>query len=126
MVRDAAVAHEKMGNVLRSLGDLTGALGHRRASLEIFQRLAEADARNVQAQRSLAISYMHLGDLLGAPDAPNLNAPAEALQHYRTAQKLLEQTKSTEGPDARERGALGELTARIAALESAAVPAPPP
>jgi len=126
LLRDVAVAHEKMGNVLTSLGDLASALGHRRTSLGIFQRLAEADARNVQAQRSLAISHIHLGDLLGGPDAPNLNAPAEALQRYRVAQQLLEQTKSAGGADAKALEALDGLTARIAALESATRPAPQP
>ncbi|MBA3514350.1 MAG: hypothetical protein H0T77_08250 [Pyrinomonadaceae bacterium] len=56
-VRDLAVAHEKMGNVMSAKGNLTAALESRRKALEIFSQLAKADPGNVQAQQSLAISY---------------------------------------------------------------------
>ena len=43
---------------MTAAGDLRRALQNRRESLAIFNRLAEADPKNVLAQRSLAVSHM--------------------------------------------------------------------
>jgi hypothetical protein len=78
-----------VGNAQVALGDLTGALANRRKSLEILNRLAKADPGNVQAQQSLAISYMHLADLLGNPGTSNMGQRIEALKNYRAAIEIL-------------------------------------
>ncbi|CAN5656521.1 hypothetical protein BH20ACI3_BH20ACI3_14790 [soil metagenome] len=49
-VRDLAVAHEKMGNVMSAKGNLTAALESRRKALEIFSQLA----RRIQAMCRLS------------------------------------------------------------------------
>src|SRR3712207_6746736 len=97
VVRDAAIAHEKMANVMAAAGDLSGALENRQRSLEIFQRLATADPKNVLGQRSLAISYTHLAKLLGGPDGPNLGRTAEAVAYYERAEEILTRNADTAG-----------------------------
>ncbi len=89
VVRDAAVADEKVANVLEASGDLAGALASRERSLAVFQHLAEIDPKNTSAQRSLALSHQHMADLLGQPGGPNLGRTAEALEHYRAAEAIL-------------------------------------
>ncbi len=98
-VRDMAVAHEKIGNIMTAKGELREALESRRKSLEIFQRLVHADPQNVQARQSLAISYIHFGDVLGNFKTPNLGRQAEALKNYQLALEVLH---STNGADAKD------------------------
>ena len=64
MLRDAAIAYEKLANVMTAAGNLNDALENRQRSLEIFTRLAEADPKNVLAQQSLGISYHSPGRLV--------------------------------------------------------------
>jgi hypothetical protein len=73
--------------VLEAKGDLMGALESRRKSLVIFHRLVEADQQNVQAQQSLVLSYLHLGDLLINAKVGNR---VEAQQNYRMALEVLQ------------------------------------
>ena len=82
IVRDAAIAYEKIGNVTTATGDLAAALENRRKSLEIFRHLLDADPQNMLAQHSLAISQLHLADLLGEGNDPGLGQRAEAMEHY--------------------------------------------
>ena len=56
----------------------------------MFQNLLTADPRNAEAQHSVAISYIHLADLLGDPHSPNLGRRSEAIENYRRAAKILE------------------------------------
>jgi non-specific serine/threonine protein kinase/serine/threonine-protein kinase len=83
-VRDAAIAAEKMGNVMAARGDSDAALINRRKSLQIFKQLADTDPQNVQAQISLAISHIHLADLLGQ------SRRDEARENYQRAFAILE------------------------------------
>jgi non-specific serine/threonine protein kinase/serine/threonine-protein kinase len=113
VVRDAAVAAEKMGNALTTLGDLNGAFQNRTKSLEIFKQLAEADPRNAQAQLSLAISYMHLADLLGYPDSPNLGRRDEASENYQRARDVLQRAKDSGLTDAAVQANLDLVSERM-------------
>ena len=88
-VRNVAISHEKLANVLTANGNLAGALDERQTSLGILKRLVAADPQNMQARQSLAISYVHLGDLFGYPDAPSLERAADARETYRLALETL-------------------------------------
>jgi len=54
--RDRAVASDEIGDVLRSQGNLSDALASYRASMDIAQRLAQADPGNAGWQRDLSVS----------------------------------------------------------------------
>ncbi|HYY43245.1 MAG TPA: protein kinase, partial [Pyrinomonadaceae bacterium] len=115
-IRDAAIAHEKIGDVMAAKGELKAAFESRRKSLEIFRGLVESDPQNVQAQQSLAISYLHLGDTLGAPNAPNLGRPAEALKNYRLALAVLSAHADRDGgANVKARETLAEIQQRLSA-----------
>ena len=109
VVRDLAIAHEKVGNVMIATGNLTGALESRLKSLEIFSQLAKADPGNVQARQSLAISYMHLADLLGSPDSLNMDRRAEALKNYRLAREILTELKVADATDTKTQSTLDRI-----------------
>ena len=115
-LRDAAIIDEKIANVLTSEGDLTGALESRQKSLQTFKNLVTADPENAQARQSLAISYVHLGDLLGYPDAPNLQRGPEASNAYQLALKTL--SSSTEPTEAKTRETLAIIHERIGSMEA--------
>jgi eukaryotic-like serine/threonine-protein kinase len=100
-VRDAAIADEKMGNVMTALRNLDAALENRNRSLQIFKQLADADPRNAQAQQSLAISYIHLADLLGYPGSPNLGRRNEARENYQRAMHVFQRAKDSGSTDAK-------------------------
>jgi eukaryotic-like serine/threonine-protein kinase len=112
-VRDLAIAHEKVGNIMFADGNLTAALENRSKSLEIFNQLAKADPGNVQAQLSLAISYTHLADLLGDPDARNMNHRTEALKYYRAAVEILRRLKTIDSTDAKINTTIERITGLI-------------
>jgi eukaryotic-like serine/threonine-protein kinase len=117
IVRDTAIAYEKIGNVMTATGDLEGALENRRKSLEIFRHLLEADPQNMLAQHSLAISHMHLADLLGEGRAAGTPAwRSEAIEHYRNAIGLLEQINRADSANAASRRDLVEAQARLEKL----------
>src|SRR3712207_1346806 len=87
---------------------------NRQRSLEIFTRLAEADPKNVLAQRSLGISHLHLAELLGSPESPNLGRRAEALAHYERALEIF--SKSPEANDPKIRARIDLIEERLRAL----------
>lgn len=115
-VRDAAIAHEKIGNIMSAKGNLETALQSRRRALEIFESLVKVDPQNVQAQQSLAISYVHLGDLFGYPDGPNMENHSEALNAYRQALEILENTRDT--ASVKTRATLGIIHERIGTIRA--------
>ena len=113
-VRDAAISHEKVANVQTARGDRAGAIASRRKSLAIFDQLARADRRNVQAQQSVAISYLHLADLLATEPA----TLEEARQSYRRGLETLEAVQAPGGLAGKARDAADLLQRRLAALEA--------
>ena len=116
IVRDAAVAYEKIGNVMTATGDLEAALENRRKSLEIFRHLLEADPQNTLAQHSLAVSHVHLADLLGEGNGADLGPRAEATQHYRDAIRLLETINKADSANAASRRDIIEAQAKLGKL----------
>jgi tetratricopeptide (TPR) repeat protein len=64
--RDLAVAHNKIGDVLRAQGNLRDALAAHQASLAIRERLTKADPENAEWQRDLAVAHNKIGDVLRA------------------------------------------------------------
>jgi tetratricopeptide (TPR) repeat protein len=88
-IRDAAIAHEKVGNVLAAKGSWKEALESLRKSLGIFRQLVEADPQNAQARHSLALSYIHLGEVWDNPATPHPNRADEARKHYLLAREAL-------------------------------------
>ncbi len=116
LLRDAAIAQEKMANILTAQNALEEALVRRKKSLAIFEQLLAADPRDVQSQVSLAISQIHLADLLGGPDGPNLQRPAEAMQSYRRAIEILRPLAEKNPPDATARRTLSEAREKLEKL----------
>src|SRR5688500_15978494 len=106
-----------MGSVMTAMGNLTAALESRRKSLEIFNQLAKADAGNVQAQQSLAISYMHLGELFGNPDSPNLSQRSEALKNYRAAIEILRGLKEADATDTKTQSTIDRINNLLQRLQ---------
>ena len=114
LLRDAAIAHEKVASVQSARGDRALAIHSRRKSLEIFDQLARADRRNVQAQQSVAISLLHLADLL----ATDASARGEALQCYRDGLAVVEAVQAPGGLPAKARETADLLRRRIAPLDT--------
>ncbi|HEU0210150.1 MAG TPA: serine/threonine-protein kinase [Candidatus Udaeobacter sp.] len=115
IVRDAAIAYEKLGNVMTATGDVGSALENRRKSLEIFHRLLGADPQNTLAQHSLAVSHVHLADLLGEDPTSR----AEAAEHYQDAIRLLEAINKADSANAATRRDLIEAEAKLGKLSKA-------
>jgi len=62
--RDRSVLLNEIGDVLKSQGNLAGALDSYRASMDIFSRLAKADPDNAGWQRDLSVAHERIGDVL--------------------------------------------------------------
>jgi hypothetical protein len=61
--RDLSVSHDRIGDVRRAQGDLSGALDAYNRGLEIAARLAALDPSNAQWQEDLAISRKMIAEL---------------------------------------------------------------
>jgi predicted negative regulator of RcsB-dependent stress response len=62
--RDLSLIYERVGDVLKTQGELEAALSSHQDSLAIRKRLAEADPSNAWWQRELSTSYDKIGDVL--------------------------------------------------------------
>ena len=119
MVRDGAVAFEKLGLALAASHDLEAAFENGRKALIMFETLLAADPQNTNAQHSLAVSNIHLGDLLStAGVAPNARNAAEAIACYRKAIGLLEKASQLDSANERAHGDLAEAQAKLVAFEA--------
>ena len=85
IVRQKALVHEKIADVLTWKGKLDDALTHSLQSREIFESLATRFPDDHQHVMSVAISRVKLGDMLGHPSFPNAGKKAEALEEYQEA-----------------------------------------
>lgn len=74
--RNYSVAHERIGNVKLSRGDLRGALQAFRLRLDSALKLAEAEPGNTLFQRDLSVAYGKVGEILQTQG--NLAAALEA------------------------------------------------
>jgi tetratricopeptide (TPR) repeat protein len=105
--------------MMAAKGELKEALESRQRSLKIFQSLVQADPQNVQARQSLAISHIHLGEVLGHPETPNLGRTAEALENYRRASEILKASGDPKALDnVKTRETLKLIEQRISALRA--------
>ena len=84
------VALEKMSEVQSVSGDIAAAVETARSSLRAFREIAEAKRGDAAARRSLAISYLKFGDVLGNPNFANAGDTAGALRNYHSAREILE------------------------------------
>ena len=119
IVRDGAIAYEKLGDATAATGDFDAALENRRRALEMFRSLLQADPQNVHAQQSLAVSHIHLGDLFGSPEAPNLGRSAEAMENYQLAIALLEGISTADTRNASVARDLDEARRKLQLLSEA-------
>ena len=113
IVRDEAIAYEKLADVLTDQDELVRAFEYRRRSFKIFRALAVADPQNAQAQQSLAISYMHLAELHGGPYSRNLGNAAEAVACYERSRELVSADSSRKSQDL-----VRDIDQRLALLRS--------
>ncbi|MEZ5940621.1 MAG: tetratricopeptide repeat protein [Planctomycetaceae bacterium] len=93
--RDLSVSHNKLGDVLRQMGQPQAALEHYEAGLKIREQLAAADERDAQAQRDLSISHNKLGNVL-----LQMGQPQAAFEHYEADLKISQQLAAADERDA--------------------------
>jgi hypothetical protein len=72
------VSQNKIGDVLRSQGDLSGALEAYREGETVSRRLAEADPTNASWQRDLSITYSRIALAYEQQDPSSALPAAEA------------------------------------------------
>jgi tetratricopeptide (TPR) repeat protein len=84
-LRERSFLLDRQGFVLSTQGDLAGALASYRGSLEVMQRLADADPSNLDRQRDLSVSQAKMGDVLSAR-----GDLAGALAAYRQALAMMQ------------------------------------
>lgn len=94
--RELATAYAEIGQIQgnsyhSNLGDTDGALKSYRRSLEIRQKLAEAEPNNLELQHELADSYEGVGDILYT-----MNDLKGGLENYETAVAIREKITSAE------------------------------
>jgi non-specific serine/threonine protein kinase/serine/threonine-protein kinase len=111
--RPLALIYEKIADVEAETSQLDRAVASARKSLAIFKELAEAHPDSADEQRSVAISHLKTGDVLGNPNYPNLGDQSGAMEHYRAAANVLESLHSRDVANVRTRRFLGMIHERI-------------
>lgn len=81
---DIATAHQRVGTVLRKMGDLAGALAEARAGFGITQRMAGQDTNRAALQRELAVSHNSIGVILA-----DLGDSAGALDEFNSGLAII-------------------------------------
>ena len=88
-------------------------------SRDIFEDLWRTDTVNAQARLSLAISYIHLGDVSGYPEQPNLGRQQDARDYYRRSLAFIEHVYRTDSTNTRTRFLRDLVRERLARLGGA-------
>ena len=114
--RSLGVALEKLSEVQSASGDVAAAVESARRSLSAFKTIADANPSDAAAQRSLAISYMKVGDVAGNPNFPNANDAPGALAHYRTSLEILQALHAAEPANTGLERLTGVLQERIGTM----------
>ncbi|HST31536.1 MAG TPA: protein kinase, partial [Chthoniobacterales bacterium] len=114
--RSLAVIQEKVSDVQAAIGDITAAGNSERQSLATFKWLAEVDPKNVRAQRSLAISYIKMGDVLGNSDFPNAGDEKGAMANYQASAAVWQALNDANRNSLDIRSWLGRIHERIGAI----------
>lgn len=83
-------AYSQLGNGQAHAGDLYGARETFGIALKLAEELLNRPGSGTVERYGLTGMHHIFGDMLGAPDDPNLGDAAGALSHYRTAKALSE------------------------------------
>jgi eukaryotic-like serine/threonine-protein kinase len=81
----AARADAQVGKILAARGDRDAGIARLRRSLRSYEQLAAMNAGDVSVRRSLAITYINLGDVLAGS-----GRGADSLEYYRKGLGVLE------------------------------------
>lgn len=111
-----AVVHEKMADVLAAMSNIPAAVRSSGNSLAIFKSIADAQPTNAKARRSLAISYVKAGDVLGNPNFPNSGDAAGAMRNYRSSLAIWQALSRSDPTDTTGRRFLGLVHERIGTM----------
>ena len=114
--RPLALVYEKMADVEASTNQFPQAVEDAQKALAIFKELAQARPDDADAQRSLALSHLKLGDVLGNPNLTNAGDPGSAMEQYRAALGLLEALRATDPQHPRTRRFIGMIHERIGSV----------
>jgi tetratricopeptide (TPR) repeat protein len=105
-----------MSDVQSAMGDLTTAVNSARGALAIFKSIADADPTNAGAQRSLAISYIKVGDVLGNSNFPNAGDEAGAMANYQVSSAIWHALDKANANSPDIRSWLGRIHERIGTI----------
>ncbi|HEX8386021.1 MAG TPA: hypothetical protein VF576_07555, partial [Rubricoccaceae bacterium] len=115
--RDAAIAHEKLGEAYLRRGQLARARDEYETALGGYQALAAADTVDAFSRETLAVGHLHLARLHGGPATPNLGDRATGRRHYRAALALLRPLAARDTENARPRSLVAEAERDLRAIE---------
>jgi serine/threonine protein kinase len=93
--REQAITHDRVGDLLRTIGDTSRAVQHYHQSLALRRSLA-ADKNDLQTQIDLATSYQRIGDIEAMT-----GRRVEALENQRQALAIFEQAVAARPDDKR-------------------------
>jgi tetratricopeptide (TPR) repeat protein len=116
--RDAAIASEKIGDVLKVTGDRKGSLEGYSKALAGFESLAAADPENANATRSLSIIQVKMGEALASDSRPE-----EALAIYKKALSIREKLAAADPASVQARRDLLDSLTGLARFTSTTHPA---
>lgn len=105
--RDLGIAYEKLALVNHETGQAEVALAEIRRAVAIYETIAESDSANVQSWQTLALGFLHMGDIVGSNHGRRL----EAEMHYREGLRVLEAHTDPQNP--RTQRIIGFLSARL-------------
>lgn len=89
--RERSVANNEAGDVLFRAGDVAGARRRYEASLEVAERFAAASPASAEAERDLAVSLAHVGDILLFGEGDPVAAKPFFERALRIAKRLAKQ-----------------------------------
>lgn len=84
--RDLGIAYEKLALVYRETGQAEAALAEIRRAVAVYETIAASDSANVQSWQTLALGFLHMGDIVGSIHSRRM----EAETHYREGLRVLE------------------------------------
>jgi len=116
-------AYSHLGKGQFHAGDLYGAQDNFRVALKVSEELMRLPGGNSIDPNAMVGIYHVFGDMLAAPDDPNLGKPAEALSHYRAAAELNAGLVKADPQDANARRNLAGSYRRVGMMLLATNPA---
>ncbi|HTR38643.1 MAG TPA: tetratricopeptide repeat protein [Bryobacteraceae bacterium] len=94
-----ALSQNSLASAYRASGDLELSVQTYRESLKVRERLAQDFPENMNYRRLLLITYGHLGDALGPPEANGLGRLDESVQAFEKAAALAESISQRDPAD---------------------------